>query len=73
MKNITVSAEDGLLMQARKRARNENRTLNELFREWLAQYVTQSGAETRYDEMMQRMEHVTAGRRFSREEMHARR
>ena len=60
-------------MQARKRARNENCTLNELFREWLNQYVTQSGAADRYDEMMQRMEHVAAGRRFSREEMHARR
>lgn len=35
MKNITFSAKEDLIENARKAARDKNRTLNELFREWL--------------------------------------
>jgi hypothetical protein len=73
MKNITVSAEEAVLNQARRRAKTEHRTLNELFRQWLDQYVAQAAAGENYAALMQRLDHVAAGRRFSREEMHARR
>jgi hypothetical protein len=73
MKNITLSADEGVLQQARRRAGSEHRTLNDIFRQWLAQYVSQSTAGETYDAIMKRLEHVSAGRRFSREEMHERR
>jgi hypothetical protein len=73
MKNITLSADEGLLQQARRRAGSEHRTLNDIFRQWLDQYVSQSTASDSYDAMMKRLEHVSAGRKFAREEMHERR
>jgi hypothetical protein len=73
MKNITLSADEGLLQQARRRAGSEHRTLNDIFRQWLDQYVSQSTASDSYDAMMKRLEHVSAGRKISREEMHERR
>ena len=38
MKNITFSADDELIRKARDRARRENTTLNQRFREWLEDY-----------------------------------
>ena len=73
MKNITLSADEGLLQQARRRAGSEHRTLNDIFRQWLDQYVSQSTASDTYDATMKRLEHVSAGRKFSREQMHERR
>ena len=35
MKNITLSADEGLIEAARERARTEHTTLNEQFRLWL--------------------------------------
>lgn len=72
-KNITLSADEALIEQARKRAMQENTSLNELFREWLAQYVSQSDAPAQYAGLMEQLSHVRAGRRFSREEMNERR
>jgi hypothetical protein len=39
MKNITLSADERLIEEARERARRENTTLNEQFRRWLEDYV----------------------------------
>ena len=39
MKNITLSADEGLIEAARERARAEHTTLNEQFRLWLADYA----------------------------------
>ncbi len=71
--NITFSADDALIRQARRRASAENMTLNELFRRWLEQYVAQSMAADQYLALMDRLGHVQAGRPFSREEMNERR
>ena len=73
MKNITLSADDGVLQQARRRAGAEHRTLNEVFRQWLDQYVSQSTASDSYDNIMKRLDHVSAGQKFSREQMNERR
>jgi hypothetical protein len=72
MKNVTLSVDETVLREARRRAGAENRTLNDLFREWLGQYVSQSAASETYDALMLRLDHVSAGRRFSREELHER-
>lgn len=73
LKNVTLSADEAIIEQARRRAQLENTTLNELFRRWLNQYVAQPGAADRYRSLMQRLSYVDAGRKFSREEMNERR
>lgn len=72
-KNITLSADDALLQQARWQAATEKTTLNQLFREWLARYVAQAEAPKRYDALMEKFGHIQAGGTFSREEMNERR
>lgn len=73
MKNITLSADETLIEQARKRAVVENTTLNTLFRAWLTRYTSQPAAADQYEQLMARLESVQPGRKFSREEMNERR
>jgi hypothetical protein len=72
MKNITLSAEERLIRQARQRAEAENTTLNNEFRRWLAQYA--QGVRTRgdYQHMMRRMAYSQPGKTFTRDEMNER-
>ena len=72
MKNITLSADDDLIEQARLVARSQHKTLNAAFREWLQQYTAQAGAPQEFDVLMRRLSHVRAGRHFSREQMNER-
>lgn len=72
LKNITLSADDVVIQQARRRATLENTTLNELFRTWLEHYVAQPSAAQNYDDLMAQLDHINAKRKFSREEMNER-
>jgi hypothetical protein len=73
MKNITLSAEERLIEAARERARSENTTLNEQFRQWLARYADAAGRLQRYDEVMPALRgQVKVGRKLSRDEMNER-
>ena len=72
MKNVTLSADEALIEQARAVARAQHKTLNVAFREWLRDFVQQSGSVQEFDSLMKRLAHVNAGRRFSREEMNER-
>ncbi|HKT49613.1 MAG TPA: hypothetical protein VJV96_04925 [Candidatus Angelobacter sp.] len=72
MKNITFSADEDLIEQARSVARSQRKTLNDMFREWLRQLTSQSGDASEVKSLMRRLRHVRAGRRFSREEMNER-
>jgi predicted transcriptional regulator len=72
MKNITLSADEDLIERARLLAREQRRTLNEAFREWLAQFTQSAGDAQGFDALMQRLRNVDAGRRFSREELNER-
>jgi hypothetical protein len=72
MKNITLSADEDLIEQARSIARAQRRTLNEAFREWLAQFTQSAGDAQGFDALMNRLQHVDAGRRFSRDELNER-
>ena len=73
MKNITLSAPEELIEQARKKAAAKGTTLNNEFRGWLQSQVS-SGDEqlTRYRQLVKRLGHVNAGRAFSRDEMNER-
>lgn len=73
MKNITLSADEGLIEMARRRAEAENTTLNNLFREWLARYAAPrrlSAEDVRRAAMA--AGHFRAGRRFTRDERNER-
>lgn len=72
LKNITLSAEDGLLRKAREKARREKTTLNATFREWLKRYVGVGSKTLSYDKLMQDLNYARPGRRFSRDELNER-
>ena len=72
MKNITLSADEELIEQARLLAKSRHKTLNAVFREWLKQFTTQGGDTQEFDALMKRLRHVEAGRRFSRDELNER-
>ena len=69
MKNITLSADEQLIEQARLLAKSQHKTLNAMFREWLVQFTARSGDTQEFDALMKRLKHVQASRRFSRDEM----
>jgi hypothetical protein len=72
MKNITLSADENLIEQARLIAKSQHKTLNAIFREWLEQLAARNGSTQEYEALMRRLKHVKAGRRFSRDEMNER-
>jgi hypothetical protein len=72
MKNITLSADDELIEQARQVARAQKRTLNAAFREWLLQFTQQAGSAQEYASLMKRLRHVRVGRHYTRDEMNER-
>lgn len=72
MKNITLSADEELIEQARLVAKAQRRTLNAAFREWLERFTREAGNAQEFDALMKRLKHVKAGRRFSRDEMNER-
>ena len=72
MKNITLSADEHLIDEARRLARSQKKSLNEAFREWLTQYTAGSGTAQDMDLLMKRLGHVRAGRHFTRDQYNAR-
>lgn len=73
MKNITLSAEEGLIEAARERARSQNTTLNEQFRVWLANYADQRTAAEGVEVIAKLQAYVrTGGIRLTREQMNER-
>ena len=70
--NITLSADEDLIEQARPVARSQRKALNAAFREWLLTFAAQSGNGQGVDALMRRIRHVKAGRHFSRDEMNER-
>jgi hypothetical protein len=72
MKNVTLSADENLIEQARLIAKAQRRTLNAAFREWLEQFTGQSRSTKEFDSLMKHLKHVRTGRRFTRDEMNER-
>jgi hypothetical protein len=72
VKNITLSADESLIEQARLVARTQHKTLNAAFREWLDQYASQSGGGAAVDALMRRLRHVQSSGPYTRDEMNER-
>jgi hypothetical protein len=75
MKNITLSANEDVIEQARTIARSQHKTLNQAFREWLDEYTARGSGVREYRALMRHLREsgVRAGRSFTREEMNERR
>lgn len=74
MKNITLSADERLIEAARERARAERTTLNERFREWLAEYAGGGRPTSKTLALFEEFAAYTdtGGQKFTREEMNER-
>ena len=73
MKNITLSADEGLIEAARERARAEHTTLNEQFRLWLADYARREQQAERAMETIRELRgKLRVGRKLTRDEMNER-
>jgi len=73
MKNITLSAEEDLIEEARAVARTRRTTLNAAFREWLVQFTARPSKAREAEALMRRLKHVNSGgRHFTRDEMNER-
>jgi hypothetical protein len=73
MRNVTLSADEALIENARRRAESEHTTLNNLFREWLARYAGEPRLNAeQIHQAVAAAAHFRAGRRFTREERNER-
>ena len=72
MKNITFTADEHLIEQAREVARSQRTTLNVAFREWLGEYTRQRDVVAEYDALMERLRHVRSAGPYTRDEMNER-
>jgi len=72
VKNITLSADENLIEQARLVAHAQHKTLNAAFREWLERYAAQSGGGAAVDALMRRLRHVRSSGPYTRDEMNER-
>jgi hypothetical protein len=72
MKNITFTADESLIEKARKKAREENTSLNQRFREWLERYASRGEGKEEYEAVMSKLGYAKAGMKFSRDELNER-
>jgi hypothetical protein len=73
MKNITFSADEDIIERARQVAREQKRTLNDAFREWLVQFTRQSGRSDAANALIDRLRKtVRSDGPYTRDEMNER-
>jgi predicted transcriptional regulator len=73
IKNITFRLDDELIRRVRDKASREGTSFNALFRQWLRDFTEPEAAVSEYRALMQRLNHVRAGQKFTRDEMNERR
>jgi hypothetical protein len=72
VKNITLSAEESLIEEARAAARAQKTTLNQMFREWLAEIAGRKDQAERLSALMHRLDYVRANGPYNRDQMNER-
>ena len=73
-RNITFTADEALIEEAREAAKADSTTLNEQFRLWLEQYTRQRRAQRAMETIDRLSRYVdSGGKKFSREDMNERR
>jgi hypothetical protein len=73
VKNITLSADENLIEQARRAAADQGTTLNAAFREWLEQFSGRQRWLQEYDALMERTrKYMRVDRKYTRDELNER-
>jgi hypothetical protein len=72
VKNITFSADENLIDQARRTAAERHTTLNDMFRDWLQEVSGREKWQRDFDELMEQLKHFSVDRKYTREEMNER-
>ncbi len=73
MRNITLSADEGLIKEARDKAEGENSTLNAKFREWLKNYIARDSRGKNFEALLKNFENAElSDTLMTREERNAR-
>jgi RNase P/RNase MRP subunit p30 len=72
VKNITLTADEQLIEQARKAAADRHTTLNAMFRDWLEDVAGRRERLRRFDEAIERTKDFSVDRKYTREEMNER-
>ena len=72
VKNITLSADENLIEEARRAAQAQHTTLNAAFRRWLADFSARQGDAQEFDALMERLSYFKVDRKYTRDEMNER-
>jgi len=72
MREITLTADEALIERANERAKREQKSLNEVFQQWLEQYAPEPPARIPYEEVMRRLAHIRSAGPYTRDEMNER-
>jgi hypothetical protein len=73
MKKITISADDDLVREARRTAKSEGKTLEDVILEWLKTYPRKKASAREYDTLMKRLRRtVRTDGPYTRDEMNER-
>jgi len=72
-RNVVISIEEELLAEATNKAASEHLTIDQLMKQWLAEYVAGKSRVERYRELMRRLSYVRAPeQRLTRDELNDR-
>ena len=69
IKAITFTADERIIKRARQKARRENKSLNDLYRQWLSWYAGEENKADDFRSLMNELGYVRAGHKFTRDEM----
>ena len=72
LKNITLSADEQLIKKAREKAHREHTPLNNYFRKWLKQFIASDTTQFDFDELMNSLNYVNPGKKFTRDQLNER-
>lgn len=72
MRNLTVSADERLIDEARRIAEARQTTLNNEFRDWLVEYTGRAGRLDKYRELVSSLGDFRMDRKYTRDEMNER-
>ncbi|TGN20260.1 antitoxin [Leptospira idonii] len=72
MSNVTFRADEKTLLKARLKAQNDNKSLAEVFNEFLMNYANAVNDPLDYKNLMEKFKYAKVGKKFTREEMNER-
>ncbi|TGL31539.1 antitoxin [Leptospira koniambonensis] len=72
MKNVTFRIDENLIQKARAKAIDLNKSLNELFVEWLTTFSNDNRESLDYKKYISKYSHIKIKEKYSRDQMNER-